>query len=90
MQLPGDISTCGATAGVFAQPRPEPDIAAYDHSRLAKSVSHPLTAPCQFDMIVQDKKVKRGKLTFILARAIGIIEATSIPSKCALPQDLSE
>jgi 3-dehydroquinate synthetase len=41
-------------------------------------------------MIVQDKKVKRGKLTFILARAIGIIEATSIPSKCALPQDLSE
>src|SRR5690242_11605674 len=22
MQLPGDISTCGATAGVFAQPRP--------------------------------------------------------------------
>jgi hypothetical protein len=41
-------------------------------SRLvAKSLSHPLTDPCQFDMIAQDKKVKRGKLTFILARAIG-------------------
>src|SRR5262245_49414426 len=26
MQLPGDISTCGATAGVFAQPRPTSDI----------------------------------------------------------------
>src|SRR6266478_32402 len=26
MQLLGDISTCGATAGVFAQPRPIPDI----------------------------------------------------------------
>jgi hypothetical protein len=26
MQLPGDISTCGATAGVFAQPRPTRDI----------------------------------------------------------------
>src|SRR5262249_37099356 len=26
MQLPGDISTCGGTAGVFAQPRPEPDM----------------------------------------------------------------
>jgi hypothetical protein len=38
-------------------------------SRLvARSLSHPLTDPCQFDMIVQDKKVKRGKLTFILAR----------------------
>jgi hypothetical protein len=38
-------------------------------SRLvAKSLSHPLTDPCQFDMIAQDK---RGKLTFILARAIG-------------------
>jgi hypothetical protein len=37
-------------------------------------------------MIAQDKKVKRGKLTFILARAIGrpSSKATSIPSKCAL------
>src|SRR5262245_20825144 len=26
MQLPGDISTCGATAGVFTQPRPNCDI----------------------------------------------------------------
>src|SRR5262245_10785611 len=26
MQLPGDISTCGATAKVFAQPRPTSDI----------------------------------------------------------------
>jgi hypothetical protein len=26
MQLPGDISTCGATAGVFAQPRPKADV----------------------------------------------------------------
>src|SRR5262245_9826972 len=25
MQLPADISTCGATAGVFAQPRPIAD-----------------------------------------------------------------
>jgi 3-dehydroquinate synthetase len=31
----------------------------------------PADYPCQFDMIVQDKKVERGKLTFILARAIG-------------------
>src|SRR5260370_15689110 len=26
MQLPRDISTCGATAGVFAQPRPQADM----------------------------------------------------------------
>jgi hypothetical protein len=56
-------------------------------SRLvATSLSHPLTDPCQFDMIAQDKKVKGGKLTFIPARAIGgpSSKATSIPSKCAL------
>jgi hypothetical protein len=30
-------------------------------SRLvAKLLSHPLTDPCQFDMIAQDKKVKRA------------------------------
>jgi 3-dehydroquinate synthetase len=72
---------------------PEPDIAAYDHSRLvAKSVCHPLTAPCQFDMIVQDKKVKRGKLTFILARAIGRPSSKQHQSRrsARFPQDLSE
>jgi hypothetical protein len=40
-------------------------------SRLvARSLSHPLTDPCQFDMIAQDKKIAR-QATFILARAIG-------------------
>jgi 3-dehydroquinate synthetase len=56
-------------------------------SRLvAKSLSHPLTDPVQFDMIAQDKKVKRGKLTFILARAIGrsSLKQRQFPSKCAL------
>src|SRR5262245_9746938 len=29
MQLPADISTCGATAGVFAQPRPQGDMSGF-------------------------------------------------------------
>jgi 3-dehydroquinate synthetase len=64
-------------------------------SRLvAKSLSHPLTDPCQFDMIAQDKKVKRGKLTFILARAIGkaFIESNVSPVevRAFLKEKLSE
>jgi hypothetical protein len=50
-------------------------------SRLvATSLSHPLTDPCQFDMIAQDQEGQaRGKLTFILARdRKAVIEAKAI------------
>jgi hypothetical protein len=51
---------------------PEPDIGAYNQQSAGCKIAFPLlTDPCQFDMIVQDKKVKRGKLTSILTRAIG-------------------
>jgi 3-dehydroquinate synthetase len=43
-------------------------------------------------MIAQDKKVKRGKLTFILARAIGRPSSKQRQSRrsARFPQDLSE
>jgi 3-dehydroquinate synthetase len=43
-------------------------------------------------MIVQDKKVKRGKLTFILVRAIGRPSSKQHQSRrsARFPQDLSE
>jgi hypothetical protein len=62
-------------------------------SRLvATSLSHPLTDPCQFDMIAQDKKVKRGKLTFIPARdRKAFIESNVNPVEVrAFLKDLSE
>src|SRR5262245_32323447 len=37
MQLPGDISTCGATAGVFAQPRPKAAVDADNEGSLEYS-----------------------------------------------------